>query len=73
MDEEQIGKVIEWFNKTSIPDIQVKLPGCGTIIDLYKFVHTHISFVQTNSHNKRFQPYLDRLIFVARYLHAMKK
>lgn len=40
---------------------------CGKVFDLKKFVNSHIATLKTNSKNKRFEPYYERLLKVYLY------
>ena len=54
---------IELFYTTIIlPTQPIELDCCSTIIDMTKFVDSHLSIVKAQNGNPRYKPYLDRLL-----------
>lgn len=51
----------DFFKDYDYKDGVVKLDDCTKIIDLKKFVDSHISILKKNSGNRRFLPYYERL------------
>jgi hypothetical protein len=49
-----------YFNNQTLPK-QVKLSQCETIIDMDKFIKSHISVLKANSGNCAYLPFWDRL------------
>ena len=52
---------LENYFKTATLPKQVKLSQCETIIDVTKFVKSHISVLKANRGNSAYLPFWDRL------------
>jgi len=57
-----------YFKTATLPTDPVRLNQCSTITDVYLFVRSHLSIVETHNGNKTFLPYLDRLKELKQYL-----
>lgn len=58
----QLSKLIYYFDSISLTDDIIELEPATTILDQKKFLKTHINTLRSNSGNKRFRPYYDRLL-----------
>ena len=54
-------EIILHFENYDFETDKIKLNECSTITNLKNFVDSHISILKSNSGNKRFLPYFDRL------------
>lgn len=59
---EELQKLKEFFYNTQIPTTQISLDKATTIMNVNLFIKSHISFVENNLANSRFEPYLNRLL-----------
>jgi hypothetical protein len=59
------GSIVElehFFNNNPLPSGEVKLSPCETIIDVRKFIDSHMSVIKSKKGIKTYKPYYDRLI-----------
>lgn len=63
-----IADLEQFFTTTILPTAPIKLDTCSTIIDLSKFVSSHLSIVKAQNGNPCYLPYLDRLCLLKNIL-----
>ena len=69
----EISELETYFEGTTIPAVPIKLNACTTIVDIPKFIHSHLACVKTNNGNRTFLPYLERLRELQQYLKIITK
>lgn len=52
----------DFFNKYQFQDVEIKLGEHETIADTEKFVMSHLQAIKSNSGNRTFLPYYNRLV-----------
>lgn len=59
---ERLDQLEEYFKNKALPDTTIEISKCEKVIDLNKFVDTHLSVIGSNIHNmKLILPYIERL------------
>lgn len=56
-----VAELVQFFSNTLLPGGSIKLDTCSTIIDINKFVDSHLSIVKAHDGNPCYEPYLERL------------
>lgn len=57
-----------FFVERELPAHPIKLDQCTTIIDVPKFLRSHLAVVKANNGKRTFRPYLDRIVALKRVL-----
>ncbi|CAA7386976.1 DUF6965 family protein [Chryseobacterium fistulae] len=57
----EIAELEAFFSDTEIPSIPIQLDFCSTIVDIPKFIKSHLSTIKANNGKRIFSPYLSRL------------
>lgn len=57
----KLSEIKSFFNDRELPN-EVRISQCEVIVDVYKFVVSHISAIESNPSNKTYLPYYKRLI-----------
>lgn len=57
-----VDELERFFKDAKIPPGPVKLDQCTTIVDVQKFIRSHLSAVRKNNGNVIFLPYFERLV-----------
>jgi len=56
-----LSKIEEFFNNYNFNDQEIQLSTCEKILNLEKFIKSHIKFLKSNKGKKLFMPYYIRL------------
>ena len=59
--EGKLGELEDFFDSITLPTSPVKLNNCTTILDVSKFINSHLSTIKSNNGNLIYKPYLSRL------------
>ena len=59
--EQDINDLEHFFSTVKLTDQSVRLNGTSTIIDIPKFIETHLLIVKNNNGNPCYLPYMERL------------
>ena len=59
--EQKIEEMETIFNETQLPVVPVRLNPHSTVLNVEKFIQTHLLTVKANTGNRTFEPYLNRL------------
>lgn len=62
-----------YFKDYNFTDTRIRLNACSEVLDLKKFVETNIAILESNSGNKRYIPYFERLKRVYEICKATEK
>lgn len=65
IESEKLNKL---FYNIEIPETPIVLDETTTIMNPSLFIKSHISYIENNLTNSRFQPYLDRLLKLKKIL-----
>lgn len=57
----EIKELEDFFDSITLPTSPVKLNNCTTILDVSKFINSHLSTIKSNNGNLIYKPYLSRL------------
>jgi len=66
--EQDISELEQFFNAVPLPTPPVKLNQCTKIIDISKFINSHLTIVKAQNGNMRYEPYLNRLQELKKYI-----
>lgn len=64
-------KLKKFFNKLVHPE-PLTLDSCTTILDVKKFTDSHLAVLDSNTGNKTFMPYYERLVKLYNLLNPKK-
>lgn len=67
-----ITELKDFFENKDITQEQVKLNNCSTIIDLNKFIKSHLTIVKAQNGKQVYYPYYQRLVQLREYLEILK-
>lgn len=59
--DKEIKELEDFFDSITLPTSPVKLNNCTTILDVSKFINSHLSTIKSNNGNLIYKPYLSRL------------
>ena len=60
--DNDIKELEQFFSKTPLPEHPIKFDRCTTIINLSKFIDSHLDIVRAQNGKPTYRPYLDRLL-----------
>jgi len=60
--DEKIKELERFFQAVKLPTEPIKLNQCTKITDISKFINSHLAIAKSQNGNKRYRPYLERLI-----------
>jgi hypothetical protein len=63
-----ITELEDFFKTHAMHNRLVRLNPCTTIIDVPKFIESHLSIIRAHNGEERFQPYYDRLQELKEYM-----
>lgn len=62
IQEEDLNDIESFFEIAQLPHGPIYLDKCSTITDVSLFVRSHLSILRAQKGNKRYHPYVGRLI-----------
>ena len=69
MNAEKIQELKNYFDSINIDSIQIDFPNNQKIIDVQKFINSHISYCTNNINRNVYKPYYERLIMLKEIFH----
>jgi hypothetical protein len=68
----EVAELVTFFSIAKLPEAPVQLSECQTIVNVERFLSSHLETIKKHNGNKTYQPYYDRLILFKKIIENQK-